>query len=107
MISGSRDNQFSADVSNVEDFELPDAAGAAGGACTSALLSVLYTEKKLPDKDLSFTDVLSKMRTILKEKDFEQVPQLSSSRPFDLKTKFDLTPEGFSGTKRAVLIGIK
>ena len=46
------------------------------------------------------------MRGVLSEKSYEQIPQLSSSRAMDVETKFDLTPEDFSGTKRAVLIGI-
>eukprot|EP00957_Ditylum_brightwellii_P058202 4413593-Ditylum_brightwellii.AAC.1 len=56
MISGCADAQTSADVSNVNQFELPDPAGRSGGACTSALLKVLYTNKKKPDTDLSFRD---------------------------------------------------
>jgi hypothetical protein len=40
MISGCKDDQTSADVSNVASFQLPDPAGRAGGALTSALLNV-------------------------------------------------------------------
>ena len=107
MISGCEDKQTSADVSNVGSFQLPDPAGRAGGACTSALLNVLYADKHVPDEDMSFQDVLMKMRGILSSKGYEQIPQLSSSRPLDIETKFDITPDGFSGTKRAVMIGIK
>jgi len=106
MISGCEDKQTSADVSNVESFKLPDPNGRAGGACTSALLNVVYADHQKPDDDLSFQDVLTSMRGILSQKDYEQIPQLSSSRQMDIETKFDLTPENFSGTKRAVLIGI-
>jgi len=106
MISGCEDTQTSADVSNVESFKLPDPNGRAGGACTSALLNVVYADHKRPDDDLSFQDVLTSMRGMLSEKDYEQIPQLSSSRPMDIETRFDLTPENFSGTKRAILIGI-
>lgn len=106
MISGCEDTQTSADVSNVESFKLPDPNGRAGGACTSALLNVVYADHKRPDDDLSFQDVLTSMRGMLSEKDYEQIPQLSSSRPMDIETRFDLTPDNFSGTKRAVLIGI-
>jgi len=38
MISGCHDKQTSADVQNVTSFQLPDPAGCAGGACTSAIL---------------------------------------------------------------------
>jgi len=106
MISGCEDKQTSADVSNVGSFNLPDPAGRAGGACTSALLNVLYADKKKPDDDLSFKQVLLSMRDMLGSKNFTQIPQLSSSRELDVDTKFDITPDGFSGTKRAVLIGI-
>jgi hypothetical protein len=107
MISGCEDKQTSADVSNVASFSLPDPAGRAGGACTSALLKCLYADKRKPDEDLSFKDVLFKMRSILDGQNFTQIPQLSSSRELSVDTKFDITPEGeFTGTKRAVLIGI-
>jgi len=104
MISGCQDRQTSADVSNVESFQLPDPAGRAGGACTSALLRVLYADQRAPEKDLSFQEVLLSMRAKLREDDFEQVPQLSSSRMLDIQNEpFSLAP---AGTKRAVLIGI-
>lgn len=106
MISGCEDAQTSADVSNVSNFELPDPNGRAGGACSSAFLSIVYADHKKPDEDLSFQDVLTSMRGVLSDQSFEQIPQLSSSRAMDIETKFDLTPDNFSGTKRAVLIGI-
>jgi len=106
MISGCEDKQTSADVSNVGSFQLPNPNGRAGGACSSAFLSVVYADHKKPDDDLSFQDVLTKMRSILSDKRFEQIPQLSSSRAMDIEAKFDLTPVNFSGQKRAVVIGI-
>eukprot|EP00979_Chaetoceros_neogracilis_P015297 scaffold5659_cov256-Chaetoceros_neogracile.AAC.4 len=106
MISGCQDKQTSADVSNVSSFALPDPAGSAGGACTSALLSILYADKHAPSEDISFKVVLGKMRSILSRKKFTQIPQLSASRDIDVDTKFDITPDNFSGVKRAVLIGI-
>lgn len=106
MISGCEDKQTSADVSNVASFQLPDPAGRAGGACTSAFLNITYADHKAPDEDMSFKDILLLMRGLLAEKNYDQIPQLSSSRPMSVETKFDLTPEDFSGTKRAVLIGI-
>lgn len=42
MISGCHDVQTSADVSNVDSFNLPDPSGRAGGACTSAILQGTY-----------------------------------------------------------------
>lgn len=106
MISGCQDRQTSADVSNVGSFKLPDPAGRAGGACTSALLSILYADKHKTEEEFSFKDVLFKMRDILDEKGFSQIPQLSSSRMMDVETMFDISHPDFTGTKRAVMIGI-
>ena len=52
MISGCQDKQTSADVSNVLNFQLPDPAGRAGGACTSTLLKILYADERVPEDDL-------------------------------------------------------
>jgi len=101
MISGCRDCQTSADVSNVASFQLPDPAGRSGGACTSALLKVLYNEG-----GLSFQQVLLQMRDILGDGGYSQIPQLTSSRCLDVSTPFQIKPDDFSGTCRAVMIGI-
>lgn len=106
MISGCEDSQTSADVSNVANFSLPDTAGKAGGALTSSLLKVCYKDNKAPDADLTYKDVLASVRGVLSDMEFTQIPQMSSSRPLDVDTKFDITPEKCTGTKRAVLIGI-
>ena len=106
MISGCKDEQTSADVSNVSTFQLPDPAGRAGGACTSAMLKVLYADNKKPDNDLSFQEVLMAMRGVLSQGSYEQIPQLTSSRPLDMQHPFGLVPDNFSGTKRALMIGI-
>lgn len=106
MISGCRDDQTSADVSNVANFSLPDPAGRAGGACTSAMLDVCYKDQKAPDATLSFQDVLLQMREVLKAQNYTQVPQLTASRPLDIKQPFHIIPPGFSGQRRAVMIGI-
>jgi hypothetical protein len=107
MFSGCKDEQTSADVSNVATFELPDPAGRAGGACTSAMLKVLYADHKKVEEDLSFEAVLLAMREVLRGGKYEQIPQLTSSRPMDIHTTFDLVPTSCeSGTHRALLIGI-
>lgn len=106
MISGCEDHQTSADVSNVSEFELPDPAGRAGGACTSTLLNVLYKDEEDTGKDLSFVEVLHKMREDLEENGFTQIPQLTASHPIDVKAQFDLVPPSATGTRRALLIGI-
>lgn len=104
MISGCRDEQTSADVSNVASFSLPDPAGRAGGALTSALLNVTYADHKNTGADLSYSETLLQVRDQLKKKGFEQIPQLSSSRPMSVDAKFDLVPENMSGTRRAVMM---
>lgn len=68
-------------VSNVASFRLPDPAGRAGGACTSTLLNVLYKDHHDTSKDLSFVEVLDKMREILKAKGFSQIPQVECYVP--------------------------
>lgn len=103
MISGSEDKQTSADVGNVGSFSLPDPAGKAGGACTSALLKVLNESKGRP---MSWIDLLHRMRSILKHKGFDQIPQLSSSRMLDVSNPFEIVPQQSQGRRRAVLIGI-
>jgi hypothetical protein len=113
MISGCDDTQTSADVSNVNSFCLPDPAGQAGGACTSTLLNILYKDETVPEDTMSFTEVLEKMRTNLKENGYSQIPQLTSLNPIDITTDFTLVPTttgggggGGSGVLRAVMIGI-
>ena len=105
LISGCRDEQTSADVSNVASFKLPDPAGRAGGACTSAFLQVLYADHQDTAEDLTFEEVVLKVRDNLSE-NFSQIPQLSSSRPINIHEKFNIAPEGSEGTRRAVMIGI-
>ena len=53
----------------------------------------------------TWTELLERMREILKEKRFTQVPQLASSKPIDLTATFDLTP-GSNRPKKALFIGI-
>ena len=107
MISGCDDTQTSADVSNVNSFQLPDPAGRAGGACTSTLLNILYKDGQTPEDTMSFTEVLDKMRINLKENGYSQIPQLTSLNPIDITTDFTLVPsDATGGVRRAVMIGI-
>jgi len=108
MISGCKDDQTSADVSNVADFQLPDVAGAAGGALTSSMLQVIYKEEQPSAKGLSFVDVFLRARDLVEKKGFTQIPQLSSSRFIDVNQPFDLMSnvQGNQGTRYALLIGI-
>lgn len=107
MLSGCHDTQTSADA-NITSFELPDPAGRRGGACTAALLQVLYEDPDGDPQDFqgqSWVDVLRAMRDNLAAEGFSQVPQLSSSRMIEVRDPMTIINSP-SGTKRAVLIGI-
>lgn len=110
MISGCHDAQTSADVSNLSSqFRLPNPAGKSGGACTAALLEVLHCSSSDDEREMSWVDVLRRMRIVLRKKGFDQVPQLTCSRMINVKDRFCITPSDFNevdNTKRAVLIGI-
>eukprot|EP01012_Entosiphon_sulcatum_P033436 TRINITY_DN42325_c0_g1_i1.p1 TRINITY_DN42325_c0_g1~~TRINITY_DN42325_c0_g1_i1.p1 ORF type:complete len:403 (+),score=54.76 TRINITY_DN42325_c0_g1_i1:38-1246(+) len=94
MFSGCQDKQTSADVGSVQGvFQLPpslNSPGGAGGACTNALLTVL-NQNQAPQ---TFLNVLEQMRTLLKQKNFSQVPQLSCSLKIDISQElFTLVPK--------------
>ena len=103
MISGCHSEQTSADVAHVGAVaQLPNPAGRAGGACTSALLDILYSKQ---NQKITLQQVLLDLRQSLTGSGFDQIPQLTSSRPLDLQdTPFSLV--GGQGTRRAVLVGI-
>jgi len=117
MISGCHSEQTSADVveSTSRDFSLlPNPKGKAGGACTSALLDILY-EHHHRRSSLSFQQLLLQLRSALAQRGFDQIPQLTSSRPLEMQqTPFScISPyEGNPQTphqqncRRALLVGI-
>lgn len=110
MISGCRDEQTSADVGNAgKVFELPvdSGPGGAGGACTTAMVSVLSDSSE--SKGITWAQLLGKMRQVLEEKGYSQVPQLSSSRRMSIQQPFRFSGprlENDMGCARALLIGI-
>lgn len=65
-------------VGNVASFRIPDSAGRAGGACTSTLLSIVYKDHEDTASDLTYKQVIDGMRGNLEEKNFKQIPQVSS-----------------------------
>ena len=67
--------------------------------------SVLYSNQGATT-DLTFVQVLSQMRSILRSGRYSQVPQLTSSQKMDVTQQFYIVPPKCQGTKRAVLIGI-
>ena len=106
MFSGADDSQQACGVDNVATFTLPDPAGKSGGACTTALLQVLYNDEEDVQVDLSWVETLNAMHEKIQEIGLPQVPQLSSSRMIDLEETMQIVPDGYEGTKRALLIGI-
>ena len=104
MFSGCKDTQTSADVQDVTSFGLPAVSEEekAGGACTNGLLSTIDHTS-----DISFGDLLVKMRETLKAKNYTQIPQLSTSNSVKLRDeKFSVWNPEKTGRHRAVLVGI-
>lgn len=102
MFSGCKDSQTSADVYNTSSFGLPSDAGpgGAGGACTSSLIKALDERD-----DYTWVELLQRMQAILKGQ-YEQIPQLSSSRQIDLNSQYSpKNPQG-EGKCKALLVGI-
>jgi hypothetical protein len=85
----------------VLQFELPNPAGKAGGACTSALLQVLYDQDKNAEP-MSWVQTLRKMRSALQNMSYDQIPQLTSSRLIDVNKTMYIAPPEFGGNKRAM-----
>jgi len=106
MVSGCKDSQTSADVQDVAGFQLTDEAGpgGAGGACTTSLVSTLEDESC--PKPLPWGELLTRMRKVLKDKRYTQIPQLSSSRQMTLDQPFDPLQGSDPKRARALLIGI-
>ncbi|CAD2220625.1 Caspase domain containing protein, putative [Angomonas deanei] len=84
MISGCMDTQTSADVGNTA--KMGNGTSGAGGAGTQCLTYTL-----LNTRNLSYYDVMVQTRKMLVKKKFEQVPQLSCSKPLDMDSKFSMT----------------
>jgi hypothetical protein len=103
MISGSLDTEESDDVFDVNEFQLPNPSGKSGGACTSAILKILY---KNPFIVVTWLWLLKNLRLELKKLGYKQTPQLSSSRRIDQTKEISFDTKNNKGTKRALLIGI-
>jgi len=74
QFSGCRDNQTSADAK---------INNQATGAMSYALITVLGQ-----NQNLSFTQLLTQIRQIMKQKNFSQIPQLSTSHPMNMNEPF-------------------
>lgn len=87
LFSGCADNQTSADVGNATSFGNANqhGKGTSGGAATNAFSHALTNTK-----GLSYVQLLEAMRAVLRERRYVQVPQMSSTKPIDLRTPFSL-----------------
>lgn len=72
MISGCQDNQTSADAKINNEYQ---------GALTNALLNILNK-----NSNISWNLLIKKMRSLLKESKFEQIPQLSSGKNININS---------------------
>jgi hypothetical protein len=108
MISGCKDEQTSADVSNTAAFGIPTNAGpgGAGGACTNALLKVVHQEgtEMATQGKISYGTLLVKMKEVLKGR-YTQIPQLSSGQKISTSEPWVLKSSN-SRRNKALFIGI-
>ncbi|OUM65245.1 hypothetical protein PIROE2DRAFT_41838 [Piromyces sp. E2] len=74
QFSGCRDNQTSADAKINNE---------ATGAMSYAMVTLLSQ-----NRDYTYTELLTSIRQIMKEKKFSQIPQLSTSHPMNMNEKF-------------------
>ncbi|ORX61218.1 Metacaspase Yca1 [Piromyces finnis] len=74
QFSGCKDNQTSADMT---------VGNVSTGAMSYAIITLLKE-----DKEYTYTELLACIKKILSEKNFTQIPQLSTSRPLNMNDKF-------------------
>lgn len=100
-------------------FNLPNAKGDAGSVATSAFLQLLYKNPDmavavLGEKPTSCLEMLQELHLLMKKATtFVVNPQISSSRPLgpprlgQVYAPFHIVPDGYTGKRRALLIGIR
>ena len=116
LISACQDEEQTLDCSDVHKrFNLRKskraslAIGNDGGACTSALLKILYQHVDKPEKYGSvptWSSLLFDTKKLLKKTGYKQVPVLTGSRPISMDDEFSIIPKNFNGTRRALMIAI-
>jgi metacaspase-1 len=102
VIASSSDDQQAEEAYNTRKFGLPNPAGKAGGACTSAFLKQQYASI---GNEVSWVEMLQQMQQVLNDLKYVQTPILSSSRKIETSKPMQIVPPG-SGKRRALLIGI-
>lgn len=83
LFSGCKDNQTSADTSDM-------AGGLSTGAMTYALIETLEHSTVGDWRNYTYRKLLQTMRQKLRAKRMTQIPQFSTSHPFDLASPFVL-----------------
>jgi metacaspase-1 len=106
MISSSEDHQQSEEAYNTKTFELPNPAGKAGGAATSAFLQQQYDGGASALGAVTWVQTLQQMKRVLHGMGYNQTPTLTSSRIINVRSDpMRIVPPG-SGRRRALCIGI-
>lgn len=114
MISGSEDSQEAQEIYNAASkFDLPYVKGKEGGLCTSLLLHSLYAQAHrvvaphaAPSTPLTCQELMHTMYATSKSKGYTPVPQMTASRPLVAARPFYIVPPGYTGRRRALIIGI-
>ena len=114
MISGSEDSEEAEEVYNAASkFDLPNPRGKEGGLCTSLFLHTLYnnvhrvvTPHTKPAQPLTCHKLLQTMHATSRAKGYTPVPQMTASRPLLSTRPFYIVPPGYTGRRRALIIGI-
>jgi hypothetical protein len=88
LFSGCKDEQTSADVTDVNTFKHDyHGPGAAGGACTNAIAEIL-SSATVSGSSVPMGRLLEMMQRNLKMRQYTQVPQLSASVKIDMHRPF-------------------
>jgi hypothetical protein len=114
MISGSADSEEAEEIYNAAGkFDLPNPKGKEGGLCTSLFLHSLYnnihlvvTPQGKPAKPLTCHKLLHSMYGTSQAKGYSPVPQMTASRPLTSNRPFYIVPPGYTGRRRALIIGV-
>jgi hypothetical protein len=67
-----------------------DATGLADRKIATGALTYVWLDTVNNNPGISYSGILSKMRTTLRAKNFSQIPQLSFNQQFDLNAPFSL-----------------
>lgn len=89
---------------NANDFIFKNKEKTSKNTFTDALLQILYPNNQASTQNPTIGDVLIESRKKMMEVKIK--PIISSSEKIDLSKPFNIVPDSFGGTVRAVIIGI-